>query len=148
MSLTERLLADYMQAMKAKETSKKEILNFVMAAIKNKKIELHQDPDDAEVCKIIKKEIKARQESIVYLEKAGNQSGIDEENTKIQIIQAYLPTQLDETQLRALISEKQQELWLEDLRTGRGKLIGAMMQTHGEQIDGAELNRILTSLMA
>lgn len=147
MSLTEHLLADYKEAMKAKETTKKEILNFVLAAIKNKKIELQQDPDDAEVCKIIKKEIKARQESIQYMQQANKHDDVLLEQSKVAIIQAYLPTQLDEQQLLTLIKEQQKILGIDDLRQGRGKLIGALMQSHGEQIDGAALNRILTSLM-
>ncbi|MFZ5341974.1 MAG: GatB/YqeY domain-containing protein [Patescibacteria group bacterium] len=69
MSLSQQLTADYIEAMKNKEQIKKEILNYIVAQIKYKKIELQKDPSDADVIQIIKKEIKAREESLEYLNK-------------------------------------------------------------------------------
>jgi len=59
MNLQEKLFADYMQAMKDKDVHKKTILNYVVAQIKNKKIEIQKDLEDVDVVKILKKEIKA-----------------------------------------------------------------------------------------
>jgi len=59
MSLQEQLLADYKQAMMQKDKIKKTILNYVIAQIKNKKIELQKDLEDVDVIKILKKEVKA-----------------------------------------------------------------------------------------
>jgi len=59
MNLQEKLFADYMQAMKDKNHTKKSILNYVISQIKNKKIEIQKDLEDMDVVKILKKEIKA-----------------------------------------------------------------------------------------
>jgi uncharacterized protein YqeY len=59
MTLQETLFADYIQAMKDRNVTKKTILNYVIAQIKNKKIEVQKDLEDVDVIKILKKEIKA-----------------------------------------------------------------------------------------
>lgn len=58
MSLQQQLFDDYLQAMKVKDEYKKSILNYVIAQVKNKKIETQKDLEDTEVVKILKKEIK------------------------------------------------------------------------------------------
>jgi len=58
MTLLEQISNDYKEAMKARDDVKKSVLNFVLAQIKNKKIELQKDPEDADVIGLIKKEIK------------------------------------------------------------------------------------------
>jgi len=63
-------MEDYKQAMRDKAAIKKEILNFIISQVKYKKIEIQKDPTDEDVIQIIKKEIKSRQESISFLEKA------------------------------------------------------------------------------
>ena len=86
MTLTEKLTQDYLTAMKNKEETKKLALNFILAQIKNKKIELQKDPEDAEVISIIKKQIKSLDESIGFLEKAEKTTELEEEKTKKQIL--------------------------------------------------------------
>jgi len=64
MNLQDKLFADYKQAMIDKNVTKKTILNYVIAQIKNKKIELQKDVEDIDVIKILKKEVKALTEAI------------------------------------------------------------------------------------
>jgi hypothetical protein len=59
MSLLEQIQKDYIEAMKAKDTIKKSALNYILAQIKNKKIELQKELEDVDIVKILKKEIKA-----------------------------------------------------------------------------------------
>jgi uncharacterized protein YqeY len=70
MTLYEQLQADWKTAFKAREKTKKDILNFVIAQIKQKQIDGKQELTDDQVMKTIKKEIKTRQESIAMYEKA------------------------------------------------------------------------------
>jgi len=64
MTLLEQLTEDYKNAMRNHEETKKTIVNYVLAQVKYKKIELQKDPEDADVVAILKKEIKAINESI------------------------------------------------------------------------------------
>jgi uncharacterized protein YqeY len=82
MTLIEQLTSDYKQAMKNKEESKKLVLNYVLSQAKNKKIELQQDLTDDEIIALLKKEIKAINETIGFLEKAHKDEEIVIENEK------------------------------------------------------------------
>ena len=94
---------DYIQAMKNKETLKKSALNYLIAQIKNKKIELQRDPNDEEIISLIKKEVKSLNEAISFLEKANKPEELQEEKEKKQILENYLPATLNEEQTKTLI---------------------------------------------
>ncbi|MBQ2600655.1 GatB/YqeY domain-containing protein [bacterium] len=64
MSLLEQIQKDYLAAMKERNEVKKSALNYVIAQIKNKKIEIQKELEDVDVIKILKKEIKAICETI------------------------------------------------------------------------------------
>ena len=103
--LYEKLLEDYKIAMKEKQEVKKTALNFVLAQIKNKKIELQRDPNDDEIIAILKKEVKALNEAIWFLEKANKPEELSEEQEKKSIIEWYLPQMLDREHTKNLIDE-------------------------------------------
>jgi hypothetical protein len=64
MTLLERITNDYKEAMKARDTVKKSVLNFVLAQAKNKKIEIQKELEDIDIIGLIKKEIKMILETI------------------------------------------------------------------------------------
>ena len=119
MTLYETLLADYMTAFKAKDVERKEALNYVVAQLKNKKIELQKDLDDAEVISILKKEVKARQEAIVYLVQSDDAAGQAHEEAVIAVLGAYLPQMLSQEALTVLVQEVVAKLGITDKNKGR-----------------------------
>ncbi len=68
--LHDKITADWKEAFKAKDIVKKDALNYMIAQIKNKQIEVQRELQDDEIIALIKKEIKGRQESIDFLTKA------------------------------------------------------------------------------
>ena len=146
MSLYAQIQQDYVAAMKAKEMTKKDILNYVFAQLKNKQIDLMRPITDDEVMQTIKKEIKTRQESIGFAEKAGKLDDAKLEQEKINILLHYLPAQLSEDALRQIVTAKITELQITDLTKQKWVLIWAIMQAYGSQVDGSLLQRILSSL--
>lgn len=147
MMLYEQLLQDYLQAMKAKEEPKKSALNFVLAQIKNKKIELQRDPNDDEVIAILKKEVKALNEAIGFLEQAGKAEALEEEVAKKAVLESYLPQTLDEESTKKLIESTVSKLGITDLKTGRGLLMKELMAEHKSELDGALVNAIINSML-
>ncbi|USN55685.1 MAG: GatB/YqeY domain-containing protein [Candidatus Peribacteria bacterium] len=104
--LLEQLQEEYITALKTKDRIKKEILSYVIAQIKNKQIDLRETLNDDEIIKVIKKEIKSRQEALGFLEQSQDTAGVHEEKAKMQILQTYLPVQLTEEQLRNIVQEQ------------------------------------------
>lgn len=126
--------------MKNKETLKKSALNYLIAQIKNKKIELQRDPNDEEIVALIKKEVKSLNEAISFLEKANKPEELQEEKEKKLILESYLPATLDEEQTKALIVATISKLNITDLKTQRGLLMKELMSTHKAELDTALLN--------
>lgn len=145
--LYEKLLEDYKIAMKEKQEVKKTALNFVLAQIKNKKIELQRDPNDDEIIAILKKEVKALNEAIWFLEKANKPEELSEEQEKKSIIEWYLPQMLDREHTKALIDEIIQKQWITDLKTWRGVLMKELMWAHRSELDWALVNEIINSML-
>lgn len=145
MSLLEQITEDYKQAMKNHEEVKKLALNYLLAQIKNKKIELRTDPTDDDVIAVIKKEIKSLNETLLFLEKANKSDEIAIETQKKEILESYLPAMLSREQTETLINETITKLWITDLKTQRGLLMKELIANHKSELDGSVVNDIINS---
>ena len=145
MTLLEQITEDYKQAMKNHEEVKKLALNYLLAQIKNKKIELRADPTDDDVIAVIKKEIKSLNETLLFLEKANKADEIAIETQKKEVLESYLPAMLSREQTEALIDETVAKLWITDLKTQRGLLMKELMAWHKSELDWAIVNDIINS---
>ena len=133
--------------MKNKEILKKSALNYLIAQIKNKKIELQRDPNDEEIVALIKKEVKSLNEAISFLEKANKPEELQEEKEKKLVLESYLPATLDEEQTKALIVATISKLNITDLKTQRGLLMKELMATHKAELDTALLNSLINTML-
>ena len=133
--------------MKNKETLKKSALNYLIAQIKNKKIELQRDPNDEEIISIIKKEVKSLNEAISFLEKANKPEELQEEKEKKLILENYLPATLNEEQTKSLIESAIRNLNITDLKTQRGLLMKELMAMHKTELDPALLNSLINTML-
>ncbi len=145
MTLLEKITEDYKQAMKNHEEVKKMALNYLLAQIKNKKIELRADLTDDDVIAVIKKEIKSLNETLLFLEKANKSDEIVIETQKKEILESYLPAMLSREQTEALIDKTVSKLWITDLKTQRWLLMKQLMAEHKSELDGAVVNDIINS---
>ena len=143
----EKIQNDYIQAMKDKEILKKSALNYLIAQIKNKKIELQRDPNDEEIISLIKKEIKSLNEAISFLEKANKPEELQEEKEKKLILENYLPATLNEEQTKTLIVATISKLNITDLKTQRGLLMKELMAAHKTELDPALLNSLINTML-
>jgi uncharacterized protein YqeY len=149
MSLLTQLIDDYKIAMKNKEEIKKITLNYILAQAKNKKIEVQRELTDDELIALIKKEIKAINEALTFLEKAGNKAEtIAEELEKKAILTSYLPATLSPEETKKLITSLIEQLAITDLKTQRGVLMKELMTHHKSEVDGTIVNEIITSLLS
>ena len=143
----EKIQNDYIQAMKNKEILKKSALNYLIAQIKNKKIELQRDPNDEEIIFLIKKEVKSLNEAISFLEKANKPEELQEEKEKKLILENYLPATLNEEQTKTLIVATISKLNITDLKTQRGLLMKELMAAHKTELDPALLNSLINTML-
>ena len=105
MALREQLNEDIKTAMKARNQQKLDALRLLSAAAKQKEVDERITLDDAGLVSIVEKEIKKRRESIAQYEKAQRQDLVDKEKFEISVIEVYLPKQMSQAEVEAVIAE-------------------------------------------
>jgi uncharacterized protein len=105
MTLKERITEDMKTAMRSAEKDRLAVIRLLQAAIKQREVDERITLDDAQITSVLEKMIKQRKESIVAFEKGGRADLVAKENAEIVILQPYLPAQLSDAELDALIAE-------------------------------------------
>jgi uncharacterized protein len=105
MTLKERITEDMKTAMRSGEKDRLAVIRLLQAAIKQREVDERITLDDAQITSVLEKMIKQRKESIVAFEKGARADLVAKENAEIVILQPYLPAQLGEAELDALIAE-------------------------------------------
>jgi uncharacterized protein len=105
MQLRERVNEDVKLAMKARATERLGTLRLLTAAMKQREVDDRITLDDAGVVAVIEKMLKQRKDSVAQYEKAGRQDLADAETREMAILQAYLPQQLSEAEVAAIVAE-------------------------------------------
>jgi uncharacterized protein len=105
MPLREQLTEDMKTAMKAREAEKLGAVRLILAAVKQREVDERITLDDPGVIAVIEKMIKQRKDSISQFEKAARQDLADKEKFELGILEAYLPQQLSQAEVDAIIAE-------------------------------------------
>ena len=105
MALREQLNEDIKTAMKAREQDKLGALRLMLAAVKQREVDERITLDDAGVIAVVEKMIKQRKDSIAQYEKAARQDLADKEKYEIGVIESYLPQQLSQGEIDAIVAE-------------------------------------------
>jgi uncharacterized protein YqeY len=103
--LKDEIQSQMHQAMKAGDKVRLGALRLLMAAIKNREVEVRHELEDDEVREIAGKEVKKRTESIEAFEAAGRTELVEKERQERDVVAVYAPTQLSEDTVDALIDE-------------------------------------------
>jgi uncharacterized protein YqeY len=105
MSLKERITDDMKAAMRSGEKERLGLIRMITSAIKQREVDERIALDDAQVLSVLEKMIKQRKESLVQFQAGNRQDLVDKETAEITLLQTYLPSQLSEAELDALIGE-------------------------------------------
>jgi len=105
MSLKEDLQQDMKAAMRAGDKPRLAVIRLINAAIKQREVDERIELDDAQVTAVLDKMAKQRRESIEQYEKAGRNDLADQENFELEVLKTYLPEQLSEAEIDAMIEE-------------------------------------------
>jgi uncharacterized protein YqeY len=104
-TLKERITEDMKAAMRASEKERLSTIRLVQAAIKQREVDERITLDDAQVLAVLEKMVKQRKESIAQFEQGGRKDLADKERQEIELLKAYLPSQLSDAEIDALIRE-------------------------------------------
>ena len=137
MSLKDRITQDVKDAMRARDKPRLATLRLITAAIKQREVDERIELDDTQVTLVLDKMVKQRRESIVQFEKAGRDDLIAIENNELEIITPYLPEQLGEDEINALIDAALEQTGASSIKD-MGKVMGLLKpQLQGKADMGA-----------
>ena len=103
--MKEELLQDLKEAMKNKDTLKKDTITMLRAAILQVEKDSQKTLNDDEICAIVAKEVKKRKESVKEYEDAGREDIANSLKQEVEILSKYLPEQLTEDEIEKLVVE-------------------------------------------
>ena len=105
MTLKAQISEDMKNAMRAKETARLGTIRLLQAAIKQREVDERIELDDSAVIAVIEKMLKQRRDSIAAYESANRMDLADVEKAESVVLQAYLPQQLTEDEIKAILEQ-------------------------------------------
>jgi uncharacterized protein len=146
MSLLEKLTEDMKQAMKNKEKLKLSVIRMVKSSLKNEEINQGKELSEDQVLALVNRELKQRRDSLQEFEKAGRDDLAETARQEVEILLAYLPKQLDETEIRVLVQSTIDKVGATS-KKDLGKVMGALMPQVRGKADGTLVNQIVQELL-
>ena len=139
MTLRERLQTALKEAMRAREADRLSTLRLINAAIKDREIANRGDGTDAEVTDtdilaILGKMVKQRQESARAFEEGGRMELVTKELAEVQVIEQFLPRQLEPAEVDAAINAAVTETGAASIRD-MGRVIALLKSKYTGQMD-------------
>jgi len=145
-TLKERITEDMKAAMRASDKERLATIRMLQAAIKQREVDERVTLDDAQVIAVLEKMVKQRRESIAAFEQGGRTDLADKEKSEIALLQEYLPAQLSEAEVEALIREAITATGATTMKD-MGKVMGAVKAKAAGRADmGAVSARIKAAL--
>ena len=149
MSLVAQIDAELKKAMLAREADKLSVLRMLKSSVKYAAIEkggADSVPSDADVLAVVRKEVKKREDSIASFTQAGRTDLADKEKTELEFLRAYLPAQMAEDKVEALVKEAIAETGA-TTKAQMGLVMKAAQAKAAGQVDGKTLSTVVQRLL-
>ncbi|NYS24878.1 GatB/YqeY domain-containing protein [Rhodobacteraceae bacterium 2376] len=152
MSLRDRLASDLKSAMKARDSKRLSTLRLISAAIKDRDIAARSAGDEnlvpeSEIRAILARMLKQRTESARTYEEAGRLELAQEERDEIEVIESYLPKQMDQDTIARAIDTEIAALGASSIRD-MGRVMAAMKEKYAGQMDFAQVGPMVKARLS
>ncbi|HKK00903.1 MAG TPA: GatB/YqeY domain-containing protein [Desulfuromonadales bacterium] len=142
MSLTDQLTEAMKEAMKAKDSLRLNAIRLIRTAVKNREIEARETLDDQQVIGVLSTLVKQRRESAQVYRDNGREELAAKEEAELTVIQEFLPAQLDEAELQAIIAAAVEETGASSLKD-----MGKVMKLVTGRTTGRADGRLVSELV-
>ncbi|MDQ5944132.1 MAG: uncharacterized protein QG658_198 [Patescibacteria group bacterium] len=137
MNLEQTLEADLLEAMKARDEIRVQVLRLVKSALKNQSIEVKGELTPQQMLAVLQKEAKKRQDSITQYQAAGRDDLVRQEQAELEILDTYLPEQASDEEIRAAVQAAVKEVGASP--AAMGQVIARVREQFSGAVDGAAL---------
>jgi uncharacterized protein YqeY len=136
-TLRDRLREDVNAARRERDKARTLLLTTTLSEVKNREIDLGRAATDAEVIEVVGRAIRTRREAAEQIRAGGRAELADKEEREAEALAAYMPEQLDEAEVRAIVKEL-----VAGGAADIGAVMGGLMPRIKGRFDGKEANRI------
>lgn len=148
MTLKEQLMADFKEALKARDEVAKNTISLARAAVKQYEVDHREELDDAGVIAILTKQVKMRKDALADFEKAGRTDLVDAYNAEIEVLNKYLPKQMTKDEISKVVAETAASMGIEGGKENMGKLMGACMGKLKGRADGNDVRAVVSEFLS
>lgn len=145
--LKTKLQNDLKEAMKSKDNFKRDVIRFLMSALKQIEVDERKELSDEDIIKIIQKSLKQREDAMTAFKEAGRDDLLEKETAEANILTSYLPTQLSDDALKVIVQKHIAALGITSLKE-IGKLMPVVLAECAGVADGKRINLIAKTLLA
>jgi len=144
--IKESIEKELKEAMKAKDSVKMSSLRMLKADMHNVFIEKKEELKDADIIKIIHKQVKKHKDSIEQFKKGNREDLAKKEEGELAILETFLPKQLPEKELRKIIEDVIKEIGA-STKKDMGRVIKEVMAKAKGQADGKAVSQMVSGLL-
>lgn len=140
--LKQNLSDNIITSMKARELERVKVLRNVQAVIKQIEIDRRVELDDADVLEVLQKQLKQRHESLAIFTENSRDDLATKEQFEINIINEFMPKQMDDAELAALVNgeiAKQGATSMRDM----GSVMGVLKNKTAGRADPAVISKLV-----
>ncbi len=142
MSLKQQISEDMKNAMRAKDSVRLGAIRLLQAAIKQREVDERIDLDDTAVIAVIEKMLKQRRDSIAAYESANRTDLADVEKFEVSVLQTYLPQQLTEEEIKAILEKVVADTGAEGVKD-MGKVMAAIKSLVAGKADMGKISGLI-----
>lgn len=146
-SLRERLQADMMAAMKAREPEKRDALRYLLSGVKNQEIDKREGLTGAEEIAWLRTSAKQRRDAIELFRQGNREDLARREESQLEVLESYLPQQMTDDELTAFVRAGISETGATSPKD-MGKLMGLLNPRSEGRVDGKRLSAAVRDALA
>ena len=147
-ALLDQLNADMKEAMKAKDKNRLSVIRMLKASLQNEAIHLGvKDLNEDQELTVLSREVKQRRDSLKEFTEAAREDLAAKIEQELTYVNAYLPAQLTEEELKQIISETTKMINAEK-PSDKGKLMGAVVPKTKGRTDGALVSKLVKAYLS
>ena len=142
-TLKTKLEDDLKRAMRERNAQRRDVIRYIRSEIRNQEIRLQRDLEDDDAIQVLSRQAQQRRDSIDAFQSANRQDLVEKERAELEIITEYLPQQMGEDEIRALVAQTVAETGATGPRD-MGKVMSAIMPQVRGRAEGRQVSALVS----
>ena len=147
MSLKLKITDDMKAAMKGGDKDRLGVIRLILAALKQREVDERIELDDTQILAVIEKMLKQRRDSIEQFRAAAREDLASKEEFEVGVIQAYLPAQLSDAEIKAIVAKAVTDSGATSAKD-MGKVIGLVKPQVAGRADMGKISTLVKTRLA